>query len=292
MRIVDAHVHVLDLSTGLYPGFETPSTSFIGDNAPICRSYLLDELLAEGGGEIEIAKIVNVEALPTDRLAETRYLQSLADRTGFPQAIVAGADLSLPGAAREIEMQAAFRNVRGIRHILNVHPDPAYTYMSEDHLLDPVWQENFGLLERHGLSFDMQLYPHQMADGAALAAQHPGVQFVVNHAGMFADRTLAGWRGWKNGMRALAAFPNVAVKISGLGMFDHRWTIESLRPYVLETLDAFGVERAMFASNFPVDRLFGTYLDTWRALAATVADLSADERSALLATNAERIYKI
>ena len=131
-----------------------------------------------------------------------------------------------------------------------------------------------------------------MADGAALAAQHPGVQVVVNHAGMFADRTLAGWRGWKNGMRALAASPNVAVKISGLGMFDHRWTIESLRPYVLETLDAFGVERAMFASNFPVDRLFGTYLDTWRALAATVADLSADERSALLATNAERIYKI
>ncbi len=62
-------------------------------------------------------------------------------------------------------------------------------------------------------------------------------------------------------MRMLAGCANVAVKISGLAMFDHQWTVESLRPYVLETIDTFGVERAMFASNFPVDRLFGSYAE-------------------------------
>ncbi len=85
---------------------------------------------------------------------------------------------------------------------------------------------------------------------------------------------------------------NVAVKISGLAMFDHHWTIESLRPYVLETIDTFGVQRAMFASNFPVDRLFGSYPDIWRAYASIVEDAGDGEKAALFRTNAERIYRI
>ena len=88
----------------------------------------------------------------------------------------------------------------------------------------------------------------------------------------------AGYRAWRDGMRVLAGCRNVAVKISGLAMFDHRWTVESLRPYVLETIDAFGVERAMFASNFPVDRLFGSYTDLWHAYASIVDGASAAKK--------------
>jgi predicted TIM-barrel fold metal-dependent hydrolase len=93
-------------------------------------------------------------------------------------------------------------------------------------------------------------------------------------------------------MRKLAACANVAVKISGLAMFDHQWTVESLRPYVLETIDAFGVERAMFASNFPVDRLFGSYEALWNAYASIVGGVSEAERDALFVRNAERLYRI
>jgi predicted TIM-barrel fold metal-dependent hydrolase len=75
-------------------------------------------------------------------------------------------------------------------------------------------------------------------------------------------------------------------------MIAFQWSVESFRPYVLETLDAFGIARAMFASNFPVDRLFGSYVDTCRAFVAITADLSAAEKQALLAANAERIYRI
>jgi predicted TIM-barrel fold metal-dependent hydrolase len=138
----------------------------------------------------------------------------------------------------------------------------------------------------------MQLYPHQMNQAIELIREHPDTPFIINHAGMFADRTLAGWRQWRDGMRGLAAHENVAVKISGLGMLDHNWTIESLRPYVLETLDAFGITRSMFASNFPVDRLFGSYTDSWRAFLTITADLTANERAALVAANAERVYRI
>jgi predicted TIM-barrel fold metal-dependent hydrolase len=90
----------------------------------------------------------------------------------------------------------------------------------------------------------------------------------------------------------LAGCRNVSVKISGFAMFDHAWTVESLRPYVLETIDTFGVERAMFASNFPVDRLFGSYTDVWQAYAAIVDGASDTEKDALFRRNAERFYRI
>jgi len=110
---------------------------------------------------------------------------------------------------------------------------------------------------------------------------------------MFADRdSVAGWLEWRDGMRGLAACANVNVKISGLGMFDHVWTAESIRPYVLETIATFGVERCMFASNFPVDRLHGSYRAIWEAFARITAGTSAAEQAALFRENARRIYRL
>ena len=158
---------------------------------------------------------------------------------------------------------------------------------------EPQWRKNFALLKKYSMSFDLQLYPSQMKEAAELAGEHPDTQFIVNHAGMFVDRSsVEGFRAWRDGLRALAECPNVAVKISGLAMFDHQWSIESFRPYVLETIDTFGCERAMFASNFPVDRLFATYEGLWNAYASIVEDLSDTEIDALVKSNAERIYRI
>jgi predicted TIM-barrel fold metal-dependent hydrolase len=103
---------------------------------------------------------------------------------------------------------------------------------------------------------------------------------------------VAGWRQWRDGMRGLATCPNVMVKISGLGMVDHAWTVESIRPYVLETIDAFGVDRCMFASNFPVDRLHGSYRAVWQAFADVIAGASDAEHAALFRDNAMRVYRL
>ena len=292
LHVVDPHVHLWDLSTGLYPHFETPSDGFIGNNAPIARTYPLDELLAEGGDAIAIHKIVHVEAFPTDALGETRVLQAMAAAQGYPPGLVVHGDLAAADAAARLEAQAAFGNVRGIRQVLNRHADPAYGYGAADHMANPAWRRNFDLLRKLTLSFDMQLYPHQMVDAARLAAENPDVSIILNHAGMCVDRDLDGWRRWKSGLRLLAVQPNVSVKISGLGMFDTSWTLESIRPYVLETLDVFGAGRAMFASNFPVDKLFASYRDHWTAFDTITRGFSGDERDALFRRNAERVYRL
>ena len=292
LRIVDPHIHLWDLSTGLYPGLEQPSTGFIGDNAPIARSYLLDEFLAEGGPAVEILGAVHVEAFPTDPVAETRALQAVADASPIPIAIVGNADLAAPDLDAVLERQRAFPAFRGIRQVLNRHPDPRLNYVVRDFLHEPAWQRGFKRLGAHGLSFDLQIYPQQMPDAARLAADNPETPIILNHTGMWADRTLSGWREWRSGMRELAIQPNVGLKISGLGMFDHAWIVESVRPLVLEALDAFGTGRTMFASNFPVDKLFGDYATLWRAFAVVVADLSEHEKSSLFRDSAERVYRI
>ena len=292
LRIIDPHIHLWDLSTGLYPGLEKPSTGFIGSNAPIARSYLLDEFLGEASDGIEIAGAVHIEAFPTVPVAEVRTLQAVAEASPVPLVIVGNADLSAPDIGELLESHRAFPAFRGIRQVLNRHSDPQLNYVARDFMDDPAWHRGFARLAPLGLSFDLQLYPRQMPQAARLAADNPDVAIIVNHAGMWADRHLAGWREWRDGLRALAAQQNVSVKISGLGMLDRQWSTGSIRPLVLETLDAFGLGRAMFASNFPVDKLFGDYRSLWRAFDTIVADLSTDERDALFRGNAARVYRV
>jgi predicted TIM-barrel fold metal-dependent hydrolase len=173
-----------------------------------------------------------------------------------------------------------------------MHPDPKRSYTSRDLMAEPQFLEGLRELGRRGLSFDLQLYPHQMDTAAALAAQAPDTLIILNHAGMWADRDLSGWKQWKAGMRMLAARPNIVAKISGLGMLDTGWTTESIRPLVLESLEAFGTERAMFASNFPVDKQYTDFVTVWRAFDAITKGFSEGERTGLFRENARKYYRI
>lgn len=294
MKVVDPHMHLWDLKRLRYAWLADPQVAFSGDNRLLAHDYGPAEFRADTAG-VEVLAVVHVEAAqdPANPLAETRWLQALADDGGLPQAIVAYADLSQPDVDATLAAHAAHRNVRGIRQILNVHADPRYDYVGRHYLREAAWRAGYARLRAHGLSFDLQVYPSQMAEAAELARAHPDTPMIVNHTGMFVDRDrVEGWRAWRDGLRGLAACPNVAIKISGLGMFDHAWTVESIRPYVLEAIATFGVERCMFASNFPVDKLHAGYRAIWQGFADVVAGASEAERAALFHDNARCIYRI
>ena len=292
LRIVDPHIHLWDLSTGLYPHFEKPSVSFIGDNTAIARSYLLAEFLEEGEGRVVVEGAVHVEALPTDALRELEVLQAVASSASIPIGVIAGGDLTDPQFGQYLDKCEASPAFRGVRQVLNRHPVGEFNYVAADFMADPQFSKGLNELGRRGGVFDLQIYPHQMDDAARQAAAAGGTQIVLNHAGMWVDRNASGWRQFKQGLRTLAAEPNVTVKISGLGMFDLDWTTESIRPLVLETLEAFGPDRSMFASNFPVDKLFSSYTAVWEAFDAITSDLSESERANLFSATAKRIYRL
>jgi predicted TIM-barrel fold metal-dependent hydrolase len=295
LRIVDPHIHLWDTRQVRYPWLEQRGVAFSGDNGQLPEPYAVPDLLRDAS-ELELRMSVHVEANPADPVAEALWLQRLADdpaHRGHPHGIVAYTDLSAATAITTLECLSSIRNLRGIRQILNRHADPRYNYVDRDYLTDPVWRTNLRRLAAHHWSFDMQLYPHQVSSARAVIDAMPELTFIVNHAGMFVDRSEPhGWRQWRQGLRQLAACGNVALKISGLAMFDHHWTLESFRPYVLEAIDAFGAARCLFASNFPIDRLHADYGALWRAYAEIIGGVTDEEREQLLCANAIRYYRL
>src|SRR5260221_8657316 len=115
-----------------------------------------------------------------------------------------------------------------------------------------------------------------MAEGVDLARSYPETLIILDHAGMPVDRDEEGIRTWREGLGGFAAPPNVVVKISGLGAFDWRWTVHSLRPFVLETIDTFGIDRCMFANNFSDDKLHWHFDNMYRAFHSITPDFSPD----------------
>jgi predicted TIM-barrel fold metal-dependent hydrolase len=239
---------------------------------------------------------VNVEANPTDPMAEARWLESLAgnpSNRGHPSGIVAYADLSAEDAPRVLEGLAGHSKVCGVRQILNIHCDPRYNYASRDYLSDARWRENLSRIGRWRWSFDLQVYPAQSAAAATVIKANPEIYFIVNHAGMWVDRkSVEGWRQWRTSLRTLALYENTAIKLSGFAMFDHRWTVESFRPLVLEAIECFGIDRCMFASNFPIDGLHASYPALWQAYCQIVSGATQPEREKLFMHNSIRYYRL
>ena len=291
-RFVDAHVHLWQLERLRYPWLTPP---FVNDGPngsveAIARDYTLTDYLTDAVG-YAVDKIVHIDAgaHPHDALAETKWLQSLADGSGKPNAIVAFAALNDPKIERLLAAHAEYANVRGIRHILNWHADPKRTYTPRNLLDDDAFAHGYALLAKYNLSFDLQIYPGQMKQATALAAQHPDIPLILNHMGMPIDADLTEWR---EGLIALAALPHAAVKISGMGFVDRKWTMDSVRPLVLQIIETFGPERCAFASDFPTDKLFNAYGNALDAYDEITKNFGVDERDALFVGTAERIYRI
>ncbi len=293
--IVDAHMHLWNLQRHHYEWLQAPARhNPAGDVSGIAgRNYGLDDYLNDAAS-CNVVKSVHIECglPPKDQLSETDWLQAIADTRGFPHAIVAGACLDDPKVEGLLEAQASRANVRGVRQIVNWHADPLKTYTPRDLLKNPHWRRGFGLLTRHGLSFDLQLYPLQMFEAASLAFEHADTAIIVNHAGMPTDRDPEGLAVWRAGMDALSAQANVSVKVSNFGGVDPSWSPASIEPFIHKLLDYFGVERVMFASNFPVDRVHGAFGVHVAAFDHAVRALSSAEREALFAGNATRTYRI
>jgi len=286
-RIVDAHHHFWDLGRNRHPWLcdEPPIAFRYGDYRALRRNYLKADYLADAAGyAVQGTVYVETEWDPADPRGEMHYVAELVAQTGLPTVAVAHARLDAPDAAALLEWQAALPFVRSIRHKPRAHP--AAGNAAPGGMEDKAWRAGFARLAPLGLRFDLQTPWWHMHEAARLARDHPGTAIVINHAGLPADRSEAGLTGWRTAMAQVAACPNVCVKISGIGVPGQAWTAEANRAVVLTLIELFGVPRCMFASNFPVDGLCGSFDEIFGGFEAIVADLSPDEQDALFRRNA------
>ncbi|MEM1275025.1 MAG: amidohydrolase family protein [Pseudomonadota bacterium] len=290
--MIDAHHHIwLQKDLPWLLGPERPR--IFGPYASIKRDYLIDEYLRDlSGTGVEKSIYVQANWAPNWAEDEIAWVEGVADQTGWPHAIVGYLDFTKGDVQKKLERLKKYPRLRGFRQQLHWHENPQYRFAPRDQLTDPRLVEGIRALSDYGWSFDLQVFPDQMADAATLVQSCPDVTFVLQHAGMLEDTSKTGWAAWRKGMKALAKNDNVVTKLSAFGTFIHRNDPSFIAQVIAETLKAFAPERAMFGSNFPIEKIWTSYADLFAAFQAATAKLPAKAQAAIFNDTAARVYRI
>ena len=320
LPIVDQHHHLVERpETGRYLLPELLADTGSGHNI-IATVYLEWLSMYRAGGAAEMKPVGEIE------FANGVAAMAASGTYGKNQVcagIVGYADLALGGAVENVltaqihagggEVDKPGGRFKGIRYISATHPDQSAwgspILRPEGMLVDPKVREGFGVLGRLGLTFDAWCYHTQLPELIDLARAFPDQKIVLDHVGgaiglgRYKGKRDEVFAEWSGRMKELAACPNVYIKLGGLGMrmfgFDvHEQaeppsseTLAGLwRPYIETCIAAFGPNRAMFESNFPVDKGSGSYQVFWNAFKRIAAGASADDKAALFSGAATRFY--
>lgn len=315
------------------PGARLPSEEPIDPSEPICdpHHHIMDrdgirysaaDLTADLAAGHNVVSTVYVECGTAYRpdgpdhlrpVGEVEFVVSQQVRAGVMAGIVAHANLGLGAAVAEVldaHLAIAGGRLRGIRFMSAWDPALDNHGRTPGMLADPHVREGIATVGRYGLCLECWMYGHQLGDLADLAWDQPEQVFVLDHlgtpllGGVGASRRPAILAEWRQGMRKVAACPNVMLKIGGLAMHlqGAPWSRQAppsseemaafWAPEVDWCLKTFGVGRCMFESNFPIDRLLVDYVTVWNTFKRLVAACSANERRALLHDNAVRTYRL
>lgn len=294
--IVDAHHHFWDLERNYHPWLcDEPMIPFrYGDYSSIRKSFMPDDyFMAAGEHNVVMTVTMEGEWNPDDPVGESRWMQEVADTYGFPHAHVAQIWLDQDNVEDMLAAQAAIPLVRSVRHKPRAATSPGKVVPGAPGSMgDPRWRRGFALLKQFGVHFDLQPPWWHLAEALELAEAFPDTLLILNHTGLPADRSSEGLAGWRSAMKLLSGAPNVVVKISGLGLAGQPWRIEDNRPIIRDTIEIFGTERCMFASNYPVDGIVADLVSIFTGFRQSVADLSLEERKKLFYDNAVKVYQL
>jgi L-fuconolactonase len=282
-RVVDAHVHLWDPArTDWYPYLSHPPADGGGDASGMYRRFDIDLYRAESA-RWKVEKFVNVAAA-TGRhsIDETIELDGHAPARGGPDAIVGGLPPTdtVAEAVELLDRQMTAPRFRGVRPMgahLGPLPDAAVLHA----------------LEERNLLFELMTHPDQLRSAADQLAGFADLTVVVEHTGWPRSNSDDERVLWEAGIDALAAVgDNVVCKLSGLAMPFGAVSVEAFAPWLSYAIDAFGVDRCMFASNFPVDSMYGTFDELYTVFSEITAGLDRASRDKLFATNAEGVYRL
>jgi predicted TIM-barrel fold metal-dependent hydrolase len=295
LPIIDAHHHFWAPSRNPHPWLRRESRIPFryGDYAVICRDFLPADYDALTGSHRVLGHVLmEGEWDSADPLGEARWVHELAEREGRPQALAAQIRLDRDDVPSVLAAYRELPLVKSVRH------KPNYTSRASWHggwaepgsMRCPRWRAGYARLADAKLMFELQAPWWHMVEAAELARDFPATTLIVNHAGLPAERDAVSLAAWQRAMERLAECRNVVVKVSGLGVPGQAWTAELQRPVVHALLAAFGTERCLFASNFPVDSLVASFDDVFGSFKALTRHLQHEARLALFCDNAVRLY--
>lgn len=271
---LDSHLHFWHYNPGEY--------AWIDDTmAPLRRDFMPEDAL----GVMQPAGVdgcVVVQVRQT--LEETRWMLQLAERYAFIAGVVGWVDLRSEALDAQIQ-SIAHPKLVGVRHIVQAEAD--------DFLLDERFRGGVARLERHGLAYDMLIYARQMSAAIEFASRLPELRLVLDHLGK-PDIKRNGFDSWRRDLDRIAALPNTYAKLSGLVTEAdwNRWTIEDLHRYVDAAINAFGPERLMFGSDWPVCTLAARYDEVIDVIRTAIDERPQSEQDSIFGGAARRFWRL
>ena len=233
--------------------------------------------------ENKIEACVVVQADQSEK--ETEFLLELATQYEFIKGVVGWVDLRAKNVEERLQFYSQNQYFKGVRHIVQSE--------KQDFLLDPAFQNGIGKLGNLNLTYDLLIYSHQIGAAIKLVSQFPNQKFVLDH---LAKPNIKNGKidPWKNQIQRLAQFSNVSCKISGMVTeADHsQWKPSDFIPYLDIVFDAFGENRILFGSDWPVCLLAASYQEVYQLITDYTANFSLEQRDKLFGANAERFYNI
>lgn len=275
-EIIDTHIHLWEYDAKAYP--------WISGDMEVLQSDFLPPDLARIYLKEEISGCVAVQARHS--VEETEFLVNLANQHHFIRGVVGWTDLQDEGVEERLDRLTSFPAIKGIRHIVQDETDP-------DFLNRPAFRRGISALEPRAFVYDLLIYHYQIPAAIRFVAGFPNQQFVLDHIAK-PDIRNGDTRRWQKRLNKLAAFPNVSCKLSGMIIEAEwkTWRHEDILPYMEAALEAFGTERLMFGSDWPVCLLAGDYTSVLRLVRQFISTLSQDERRSIFSENAKRIYNL
>jgi predicted TIM-barrel fold metal-dependent hydrolase len=265
-----------------------------GDYFGLRRDYPVEEWMNDIAPQ-NVMKSVHVTAMwgVARALDETRWLQATADRHGFPHGIVCQAEMTDPDLDAKLKAQKQFPNLRGVRHQLHWDSHPLRQPNPTPDLCNrPDFRRGFALLEKYGLHFELQVFAGQAQYAVDLIKAFPNVPMILLHSGMLTDRAPLMIEQWRKALTAMAAFPNVHVKLSGLGMFNQGITVPQARQVIRDSIQIFGIERTIYGSNFPLEKLHASYEDFFAVYRKVMSEYPEADQRKVFYDNAVKFYKL
>ena len=303
MQIWDPHFHIWDVRPNSPSGHDSAQL-FAPDEDPIytIQRYEADlsmegfELI--GGTFVEAVSVCHVEHdgpfFENSCIAEARWVTDQCSQSKLPYQIVATGSLESPNWPSLFAQLQKIPNVCGIRQILNHEPSWPRNHRLGNLLDSYNWQQGFSTLAEADYSFDLQCNPHQYKQAAEIFQRNPRIPVILNHLGTpKREDLLEGQKYWE-GMQALANLEQVSIKLSMLTYPNKQWHQDALiKETVNKVIDLFGVQRCIFASNYPVEKLEGWNAQSmYQEFQKLVDNRSQEEQDALFSLNAMRIYRV
>jgi len=275
MKIIDTHQH--------FWNYDPKTHDWINEDMKVIRKDFLPADLAPILKENNVDGCIAVQADQTD--AETQILIREANQNSFIKGVVGWVDLNSTEIEAALASYTDTKVLKGFRHILQAEP--------KGFMLAPSFKKGIGALAKYNYTYDLLIYTSQLKEAKEFISNHKEQLIVIDHLAK-PNIKEGEWESWKKDINEIAQYPNVYCKISGMATEANwnTWTMDTLKPYIDSAVEAFGTDRIMFGSDWPVCLLASSYSKWLETLQNYFNTFSIDEQASFFANNAIKFYKL